>query len=120
MYYLQQFYGGLPPAYEQTVEIRTSLYLCRELFADELKAGLSILDCDIFLSYKDHSKFNALVLNPLLDLLVLFHQLDPESARLAAGDMIRTLRLIDKDDDVFPRYEIELICDAVQQPHNYI
>ena len=113
MYYLQQFYDDAVPDYQPTAHIQTTLHLCRELFDDELKAGIALLGCCDFLSYKDVQKLCAFVVFPLIQLLRVFFRSDRENARLAASDMIRTLSMLDTDDDVFPAYEIQAVQDAV-------
>jgi|GEM_PF-4429705 hypothetical protein len=85
-----------------------------ELFEENLKAGLSILGAADFMSYKDVSKFNGLVLNPLLDLLEEYDGREQDEAKDAAGRMIKILEGIPTDDDMFPKYEIENLKNSVK------
>ena len=116
MYYLQQFGDGIAPVYAATARVQTTIPLCRELFGDELRTGISIMGCRNFVSYKDAGKLDAFVIYPLTSLLELFYGADPENARLAAEDMIDILAELDTDDDTFPNYEIAAIRDAVKLP----
>ena len=112
MYYIQQYFAGKAPEYIATSHIQTTIHLCRELFLDELNAGLTILGCLEFISYKDVDKINALVLNPLLDLLGLFYWSDRKNASEAARDLIRRMQELGTDDDTFPEYEIDNIRET--------
>ncbi len=112
MYYLQQYFDETAPVYEATATIEAKLQLCRELFSDELRAGLAILGVDGFLSYKDVNKLDALVLFPIIHLLELFYTEDPSNAQLAANDMIEVLVGLDTDDDTFPEYEVYAVRKA--------
>ena len=85
-----------------------------ELFEDNLRAGLSILGTDEFMSYKDVGKFNGLVLNPLLDLIEVCAAREPSAAKEAAARMISIIEDISTDDDMFPKYEIEKIRESVK------
>lgn len=96
------------------INVNYVLNFSPELFEENLKAGLSILGVADFMSYKDVSKFNGLVLNPLLDLLEEYDGREPDEAKDAAGRMIKILEGIPTDDDLFPKYEIENLKNSVK------
>ena len=96
------------------INVNYVLNLSPELFEENLRAGLSILGTAAFMSYKDVSKFNGLVLNPLLDLLDEYNGRVPDEAKDAAERMIKILEGIPTDDDLFPKYEIENLKNSVK------
>ena len=96
------------------INVNYVLNLAPELFEENLRAGLSILGTAAFMSYKDVSKFNGLVLNPLLDLLEEYNGREPDEAKDAAERMIKILEGIPTDDDMFPKYEIENLKNSVK------
>ena len=96
------------------INVSFALIFSPELFEDNLRAGLSILGTDEFMSYKDVGKFNGLVLNPLLDLIEVYAAREPAEAKEAAARMISVLEQISTDDDTFPKHEIENIRKSVE------
>ena len=114
MYYLQSVFDGRVPEYEGIVHLQETIDLCPEYFPDELQAGLSILGCHDFMSYRDVHPFQAFVLFPLLHRLKIYAIADSAGAQKAAGEIIRMICDIETDDDMFPGYEVELIRNAVK------
>lgn len=90
----------------------TVLWLSPSFFRDELELGLHICGCDNFLGYSAVMEFDALVLNPLTDLLEEYAKADSVGARIAAEEMIRILEHVDTDDDTFPESEIAIILQS--------
>ena len=96
------------------INVNYVLNLSPELFEENLRAGLYILGTADFMPYKDVTKFNGLVLNPLLDLLEEYDGREQDEAKDAAGRMIKILEGIPTDDDMFPKYEIENLKNSVK------
>ncbi len=95
--------------------ITEQMPLCKELFLEELRAGLSVLGVDSFISYKTVNAFDVLVLNRLCDLLSVLYVKDGEAAKATADEMKEALKRIGTDDDSFPEAEIEMIGEAVNE-----
>ena len=93
MYFLQQSIEGRVPEYEAMVNVQTSIPLCRELFRDELRTGLNILDCTGFVSYKDVGKLGPFVFNSLFQVILTDRGSefsDPDALETGIDNFIRT------------------------------
>ncbi len=121
MYHLYKLYGDA--VYEEsklsafknephsiTTRISTLVTFSPQFFRNELEIGLSILgiqDGDIP-QYSDMMALDAFVINPLLDLLNEYRQLDRTGAKCAAEEMTDVLLGREGFED-FPERQIELI-----------
>ena len=96
------------------VDVTLKIPMCPELFVDELEIGLNILGVNGFVSYRDTGKLDSLVLCRLYELLDWYAAPDPNGASLAAQALIRKLRELDTDDDLFPEHEVEVLSNYLK------
>jgi hypothetical protein len=96
-----------------TTKISTLVTFSPKFFRNELETGLSILGIEEGNSpeYSEMMSMDALVINPLLDLLDEYQKMDKIGARFAAEEMIEVLRRREACED-FPESRIELIKSA--------
>ena len=96
-----------------TTKISTLVTFSPKFFRNELDTGLCILGIEEGDSpdYSDMMSLDALVINPLLDLLYEYKKVDTTGARYAAEEMIDVLLSREANED-FPQRQIELIEDA--------
>lgn len=96
-----------------TTEISTLVTFSPKFFRNELETGLSILGIeeDDSPEYSDMMSLDALVINPLLDLLYAYTKVDRIGARCAAEEMVEVLQKREAYED-FPQRQIELIESA--------
>ncbi len=121
MYHLYKLYGD--STYEErklsafknephsiTTRISTLVTFSPQFFRNELEIGLSILGIEEGESpqYSDMIALDAFVINPILDLLNEYRQLDRIGAKRAAEEMTDVLQSREGFED-FPQRQIELI-----------
>lgn len=94
-------------------QISTVVTFSPLFFRNELETGFTVLGIEEgdAPQWSDLMPLDALVINPLLDLLYEYVKLDKTGARLAAREMIGVLSERESCDD-FPQRQIELIEKA--------
>ena len=103
-------------AYEKegiSVDVTDKIVLSPKLFEDELNCGIRSLEQDGMIYSDSISAFGGLVMMRLYDLLELYEKHEHKGAEDAARRMVAILRELESDDDYFPRFEIETICQIV-------
>ena len=121
MYHFYKIYGDLDYEERQidafkkephsiTAQISTVVTFSPQFFRNELEIGFTALGIEEgdAPQWSDLMPLDALVINPLLDLLYEYIKLDKTGAKLAAHEMIEALNEREPCDD-FPQRQIELI-----------
>lgn len=84
-------------------------------FRNELEIGLNVLGADVNISWKELTALDALVINPLIDLLYEYAKIEPEGAGIAAEEMKKVLRSVNAADaEDFPEWQIKMIEEAIR------
>lgn len=97
-----------------TTQIKTLVTFSPGFFRNELETGLSILGIEEedAPDWSELMALDALVINPLLDLLYEYVKVDRNGAKLAAKEMIEVLSVRETCED-FPERQIELLKSVV-------
>lgn len=121
MYHLYKLYGDTDYEKRKRAEfakedhylvanVSSLVTLSPGFFRNELEIGLNVLGMDLEASWSDMMAFDALVLNPMVDLLHEYAELDSVGARLEAEEMKDVLQNVDAADaEDFPERQIEII-----------
>ena len=77
---------------------------------------MNVLGADDNIGWRDLMPLDALVMNPLMDLLYEYARIEPEGAKAAAEEMKKVLMSVNPADaEDFPEWQIGMIMETVKR-----